>query len=467
MRFPLSMSLLYVLAMPLANGQQSQPATSEAPPTFEFGFEQRVRNEDWNNITDFSDKSNDEREQIRYRTRAWFDAPFSSNVDFFVGVDQETNQKLGHPNNHFDEVVFENAYINIKKLFVKGLSLRVGRQNLIRGEGFILMDGNPGDGSRALYDNAVDLAYSRKKSKLELIGILNPKYDRMLPRFNDQHKLLQEYDSSSLGAYYTDNNHKRVGFESYYLYTKEVHDYRAPANPAFQPDKHISTAGGRAVIQIAPGWTATTELAGQWGAEHPDIVVRGWGGYGYVKRQFTHRWKPYVLGGWWGLSGDNPNSRNRVEGWDPLYSRWPKWSELYIYSQVPEKGVAYWTNLSMWQAEAGFTPSKKLTARVTYYHMGAFQPYAGSARLFGSGLNRGDNIQTRVDYVYNKNWKADIECERQTAGDFYSVHNSGYYLQFQVSYLASTKLSARRLRQALFGSPAATPATADPEPAQK
>lgn len=457
------MSLLYVLATPLANAQQSQPSKNEAPPTFEFGFEQRVRNENWNNITDYSDTSNDEREQIRYRTRAWFSAPLSSNVSFFVGANQETNQKLGQPNNHFDEVIFESAYIDIKKLFVKGLSLRVGRQNLTRGEGFVLMEGNPGDGSRSIYDNAVDLAYSRKKSKVELIGILNPKHDRFLPRINNQNKLLQEYDESSLGAYYTDNNHKRVGFEAYYLYTKEVHDYRAPTSLAFQPDKHISTAGGRAVTQIAPGWSLTTEFAGQWGAEHPNIVVRGWGGYGYVKRQFTHRWKPYVLGGWWGLSGDNPNTKNRVEGWDPLYSRWPKWSELYIYSQVPEKGVAYWSNLSMWQAEAGFTPIKKVTARLTYYHMGAFQTYPGSAKVFGSGLDRGDNIQTRVDYVHNKNWKAHVLYESQTPGDFYSVHAPGYFLRFEVSYLATTKMTANRLKQALgFGSPAAA-AGADPD----
>ena len=192
MRYSLIIGLLYVLATPAANAQQPQPPATEAPPTFEFGFEQRVRNEDWNNILDFSDKANDEREQMRYRTRAWVSVPLSSNVSFFVGADQETNQKLGQPNNHFDEVVFESAYIDIKKLFVKGLSLRVGRQNLMRGEGFLLMDGTPGDGSRSLYDNAIDLAYSRKKSKVELIGIMNPKYDRMLPRINDQHKLLQE-----------------------------------------------------------------------------------------------------------------------------------------------------------------------------------------------------------------------------------------------------------------------------------
>ena len=126
--------------------------------------------------------------------------------------------------------------------------------------------------------------------------------------------------------------------------------------------------------------------------------------------------------------------------------------------------MAYWTNLSMWQAETGFTPFKKLTARLTYYHMGAFQPYAGSTKTFATGLDRGDNIQTRVDYVYDKHWKADIELERQTAGNFYSVHNAGYYLQFQISYMASTKITGSRLKQALgFGSPAGAAADADPD----
>jgi len=71
MRTPLLLSLLYVLALPVAKAQQPPPPATEAAPTFEFGFEQRVRNEDWNNITDYSDKSNDEREQMRYRTRGW------------------------------------------------------------------------------------------------------------------------------------------------------------------------------------------------------------------------------------------------------------------------------------------------------------------------------------------------------------------------------------------------------------
>ena len=143
-------------------------AQSEKKPSFEFGFEQRVRNENWNNLLDFNDGADDQRNQIRYRTRAWFKAPLSSTIDFAAGLNQETNQKF-NPNlkNNFDEIVFETLYLDIKKLFVKGLSLRVGRQNLMKGEGFLFLEGSPGDGSRSIYVNAVNLAYTRKKASVE------------------------------------------------------------------------------------------------------------------------------------------------------------------------------------------------------------------------------------------------------------------------------------------------------------
>jgi hypothetical protein len=323
--------LLCLAVLPPANAQQQPPKEGTPPPTFEFGFEQRVRNEDWNNILDYSGRTDDEREQIRYRTRGWFKAPLSSDVDVFVGLNQETNQKLGK-DNRFDEIIFENAYIDIKKLFVKGLSLRVGRQNLMKGEGFLLFEGTPGDGSRTIYFNAVDLVYTRKKSKIELIGILQPKYDRLFPVIHDQHKPLQDWDQSSLGFYYTDNNHKNMPFEAYYFYTKEVKDYLPATNPQFQPDRHVSTLGGRTVRQFLHGWSATGEFAVQWGAQHPDVVVHGWGGYTYVKKQFAGGWKPYLQAGWWGFSGDDPNTSGTIEGWDPLYSRWPN---LLPHDRVP------------------------------------------------------------------------------------------------------------------------------------
>lgn len=438
LRFIMSFPLLAALAV-------AQDAKTER--TIELGIEQRVRNENWNNILDYGDATDDQRNQVRYRTRMWIKAPLGDNIDVAIGINQETNTwQYPKKNNRLDEVVFDTAYINIKKLLVKGLSLSVGRQNLMRGEGFVLFEGTPGDGSRSIYFNAVDLAYSWKKSKLELIGILNPKRDRMLPRFNDQHKILQDWDMSSLGWYYTDNNNKAMPWEAYYLYTKvytkEVNDYLAPTNPQFQPDRHVSTLGGRVVRKLPVGWSATGEFAAQWGAQHPDVAIRGWGGYGYLKKQFRHPWKPYAQAGYWGFSGDNPTTKNRIEGWDPLYTRWPKWSELYIYSQVKELGVGYWTNTSMWQGEAGFSPHKMVSARLTCYHMNSFHPFPGSPKIFGAGTGRGENVQARLDFVPNASWKAHVLYETQRPGDFYTAKNPGYFLRFEVAYLLKTSIRA-------------------------
>lgn len=415
----------------IAGAQQPESATSAR--VFEFGFEQRVRNENWNNLYDFSGTGDDEREQIRYRTRVWTRAPITSSIEAFVGLNQETNQRF-HSVNKFDEVIIDSAYLDFKRLFVKGLTLRVGRQDFIRGEGFILLEGNPGDGSRSIYFNAVDLAYSFKKSKLELIGILNPKQDRFFPRIHDQHKPLIDYDEQALGFYYTDNNLKKTSLEAYSFYKKEIRDRRAFLNPQLQPDRHVTTTGGRVVHRMSPKWSATGEFALQWGAQHPNIKTSGWGGYGYLKRTFQHPWKPYAMGGYWGMSGDDPATKDRLEGWNPIFSRWPKWSELYLYTLWREVGVGYWTNISMWQGEAGFAPAKPLDFRVTYYHMDSFHPFEGSPSLYGSGTRRGEMFQARMGVRAGKNWQGHVLWENILPGGFYRGQDNAYFLRFEIIY---------------------------------
>lgn len=431
--------LIFVLASASSSSLLSQTAGER---TLEWGFEQRVRNENWDNIMDCNDSLQDLRNQIRYRTRLWTNIPVSNDIDFYVGLNQETNQIVRtRAPWRVDEVIFENAYVDFKKLFVKGLSLRVGRQNLIRGEGFLLLEGNPFDGSRSIYFNAANLAYSWKKSKLELIGILNPRQERFLPHFNDRRRPLIEWDEQALGLYYTDKNHARTSFESYYFYKKEVRDSRAPSNPQFRPDRHTHTAGGRAVHNLTKGFSLTGELALQWGRQHGGTDIRGWGGYGYAKHQFGGPLKPYLLGGWWGFSGDDPATRDRVEGWNPIFSRWPKWSELYLYTLFRETGVGYWTNLGMWQAETGFSPWKPLNCRATYYHMDSFHPFPGSPAIYGSGTARGHIYQGRVDLKAGPRWSGHVLWEHLLPGGFYSAKTPGYFLRFEVIFALKGALS--------------------------
>ena len=424
------------------DGQSDKVPLSSSERTLSLGAEGRIRSEDWNNIIDFNHVNNDVREQIRYRIRGWMGLPITNQVEFNVGLNDEFYQFIQPVRNlSYNEVVFETFSLQVKKLYLPGLSMQVGRENLVRGEGFILFDGTPGDGSRTGYFNAADISYKFKKSNLELIGILNPQQDRFLPRINDQHRYLIEWDEQAIGLYYTNQNHPKSDIQAYYFYKKEIHDYRPSFDPQYQSDRHVSTLGGRIVHQMDRGFSFTGEAAVQWGVQHPNISIRAGGGYGYLRKDFTARWKPYVLGGYWILSGDNPNTPNKIEGWDPIFSRWPKWGDLYLYATVPEKGVGYATNNRFSQLEAGFSPYNFLHLRTTWYHQDAFFPFPGTSKIFGTGTERGNLLQARGDFTINSHFSGHVVYEGFLPGSFYSHQSSGFFLRGEVLYCYTGKIA--------------------------
>ena len=415
------------------------PAVSQSADgserTIEVGFEQRVRNENWNNLLDFNDKTDDQRNQIRYRTRLWSDFQLSDKVNFKVGLDQETNQIIVPRQPwKFDEIVFESLYLDFHDVLTKGLSLRIGRQNLMKGEGWLFIEGDPWDGSRSVYSNAFDLTYSHGKTKYEAIGVWNPAKDRFLPRIHPTYRQLIEWDEQAIGAYVTHALNKNTDLETYYFLKKEYHDCRPVTNPQFQPDRHVNTAGGRLVRRFGSGWNWTSEGDGQWGADNRGTDIRAWGGYSHLRKTIAGPRKLYLQGGWYGFSGDDPNTSSVYGGFDPLFSRWPAWSELYIYTQLKEKGVAYWTNLSMWQAETAFSPWKNANWRFTYYRMDSFYPFHGSAALYGTGTGRGNMFQSRLDFALNEQWRGHVLYEGMLPGSFYAHDAPAYFLRFEAIY---------------------------------
>ena len=407
----------------------------------EFGFEQRVRTENWNNIFDWNDGADDERGQIRYRTRVWMKAPINSNISVSIGLDQETNQ-IFQPKSvtHLDEIIFETAYIDVKKLFVPGLSLRFGRQNIMKGEGFLFLEGDPYDGSRSIYNNAAVLGYQRKKTKLELMAISNPRTDRYLPKINDKSRQIIEWNETALGAYVTSNELKDTSIEGYYFYKREFGDRRAPSNAQFQPDRYVYTGGGRVVRKLPRAFSLTGEFAGQWGHQRSKQDIRAWGGYSYLKRNFGATGRHYASFGYWGMSGTDPAHPEVIRNFDPIFSRWPKWSELYIYSQFREVGVGYWTNTGMVQAEGVYVPWKPLNLRATYYHMNSYHPFAGNQQIFGPGTLRGDQIQGRAEYIVNENWRGHVLYERMAPGSFYRYRSPGLFFRLEITYTFTDKI---------------------------
>lgn len=430
-----------LLLAPAVRAEEPKPAPAPDPwkITWEIGAEERVRSEAMNDTFDFNGATEDHRLWYRFRTRAWAKAAIGKTGEFAVGLNDES-RKTVHPDTPYkwDEVIFETLYLDWK--LDPAVSVRLGRQNLMKGEGFVLFDGTSGDGSRTAYFNAVDVTFGWKRSKVELIGISDPAKDWYLPVVNDKNKLLQEWNESAVGLYYTGRDLPKTAIDGYVFWKSEKDDRRAVTNAQFQPDRQLGIYGGRVVQQLPEGFSLTAEAAGEFGFERSKPGAAGenkdisaWGGYAYGKKVFSGAWKPSVQVGWIGMSGDDP-ATTKIEGWDPLFSRWPKWSELYIYSQVPEKGVAYWTNLSMWQAEILATPANYLSLRATYYHMSALETFPGNVKVFGKGKKRGDMLQARADVTFSKELKGHVLYEYLKPGDFYVGRDSAYFLRFELSY---------------------------------
>lgn len=415
-----------------AAGLPSLLHAAEAPSVrqIELGLEARVRTENWDNLADFSDATIDTRHQVRYRARAWGRLTLPGRLEAMLGVNNES-RRITTPDTPFrrDETIVETLYLDYR--FSPSLSARLGRQNLVRGDGFLVLDGTPLDGSRTNYFNALAVSLARGRRRLELLVISNPSRDQYLPRIDSAGKLLVDWDERAIGLGWYDTHRDDQTLDLYLFQKIERSDYRGPDYPR-RHDRNVATLGGRWTRKFTGGWSLLGEAAGQVGtADAPDREILAWGGQASVKRTLDLPWHPSLLLGVTDLSGDNPKT-DRIEGWDPIFSRWPKWSELYLYTLGSEQGVAWWTNIALWQAEVQASPSRRLNFRGTVYHMTAFHPFPGRAAVYAGGTTRGNLFEVRADFKANDYLRGHLLGEYMAPGDFYVGSDGAWFLRAEV-----------------------------------
>jgi len=70
----------------------------------------------------------------------------------------------------------------------------------------------------------------------------------------------------------------------------------------------------------------------------------------------TEAMKPKLSAGVYWLSGDDPNT-TKDEGWNPLWARYPQYSELYVYAFDAE-AAGRWSNVLMPYLDLSIMPVK-------------------------------------------------------------------------------------------------------------
>jgi hypothetical protein len=140
------------------------------------------------------------------------------------------------------------------------------------------------------------------------------------------------------------------------------------------------------------------------------------------------------------LSGDDPNTKGTDEMFDVLWGRWPRWSELYIYSYINETGkkIAQINNLMRIGGSWSVSPLKNLIFSTTYNAL--FAPEATPTRTVNAGLFsqdgnfRGHYLQAVLKYQFSKHVSGHLWNECIFPGDFYTHSDTMSFLRAELLF---------------------------------
>jgi hypothetical protein len=396
-------------------------AQTAPEPRLKLIFVERFRFEAWDNAVSLDDAAADAAAYSRVRTTFGLSWKAAKNLEVLGKFTDEFRVYLAPKGQAFDwnEVFFDNLYV---KWTIPGrvpVTITGGRQDINLGEGFVIADGTPLDGSRSHYFNALRLDVALAKGQtLTAFAHATETTDRYLPVINPVPRALVEQPERALALYYAGAFGKtRVDAYAVRKTTAATEGWPIPTR--------VDTFGVRAVAPLAKPLVLTAEGALQTGS-FGDAGRSAYGAIVHFDWDLTGTLpllKSAVVGGVL-LSGDDP-ATPRMEGWEPIFSRFPKWSESYIYTLTRESRPSYWTDLSAFYAQLAFDFGPRSDGHIMVMPMGAGQARPGDFPG-GTGLHRGTLVRGRLNYRLSKFMTGRVVWEHFVPGNFYFPGASSY-----------------------------------------
>jgi hypothetical protein len=464
---------------------------------FSWGGDFRVRNEYYNNALSLtSDRSLSpgfaplhEQDYFRFRGRIWASFyptnPLTLNIrlaaeprDFMRQSTFDTD--FEHSGMQWRYGIVDNLNVQWKRPFDTPSTLTVGRQDIFLGDGWLMGDGTPEDGSFSYFLDAVRLTSNLEEqhTTIDAIGLLQfARPDAWLPTFGPSSTVPGDPE----GLLLTDQNEKgailwvanksvpQANVDGYFIYK---HDTRVNEMPAasFGDNADIYTFGGRVSGLALDHWKYSAEGAYQFGRKQ-DPELNGPGGNNPLLAVQTDGFRhvdafgaksklTYLFNDEMNnqlsmsvefLSGDNPKTKSD-EMFDVLWGRWPQWSEMYnIYSYVQETRVGQTANLIRVGPTWSVTPVKRLDFSASYFALFADQDVPtrdlnetyvpanglGPASLgpyTATGGFRGHYLQAILKYKFNDYVSAHLWSEFLWEGDFYAKQQMMDFLRAEVMF---------------------------------
>jgi hypothetical protein len=429
-----------------------------------WGAEFRLRQDYLESIMDLRTQGRPDWDFFRLRSSLWGKVDLNEDMGAYLKLTNEAKYYLGSykpfetsdstsDSNRFDadELVIDNLYFDYKNIAGLPIDIRIGRQNFLGayGEGFLILDGTPGDGSRTAYFNAVKTTWRINNSNsVDLLYISDPKTDQYLPSlyaaqsrslsaYDDNKRILNASNEQGVVLYGKSKINDNLLLEPYYVYKEEL---PVSANPKL----NLNTLGARAVVTVGE-WKMRGEFAHQFGEYENNRDRKGNGGYVFLGRKYEKvTWKPEWELGYVYLSGDDPHTPQH-EGWDPLFSRAPMWNEVYAYLFLPETMKdsgpipGYWTNLHLYIAGVKLALASTTNLAISYQYLRSDQVTSGlNAAMFSNNSKERGQLATMIlNHSFTKQIDCLLQVEYFIPGKFYNdnaQHAALYRWQLQYKF---------------------------------
>lgn len=415
---------------------------------FTFGGLVRLRGYSLDNFFDFDDDNDKDNFKVfRHKTSLWTKVDTGNDVTGFIqisnqnygeGVTYPSNSSVGDAwevDNKSNKMFVDQAYINVANFFDLPVTLKVGRQNLMYGSGFVLFDGQSQMASTSLYFDGI-----KTSIKLGENAVLDGLY------FKDQENERDEEgrdDITLSGAYLTTNCPVLGGQQEFYVLNRLDQGFDTPATPL--DEKDIWMVGLRLSDKYDCGLDYSAEIAYQDGnfegrRDHEALGYKLDAGFSVKDIAPT----PRFFLGYASLSGDEPDT-DENEAWDVFYGGWPQFGDLLAWKYVnmeynrqaiekylhdegklpedvnlppinsiadydPDYGLrgttseeAVFSNLNIASAGIGLKLSKALSAKFTYSLLTVDEPdyIDENGELVENDDEFGDYYQFQAKYNYS------------------------------------------------------------------
>ena len=446
-----------VPALGQGEGPPQSPLTSFRQDALQkccYGGDLRLRFVNFDNIPLNADPPGvtrgGENSFIRMRTRLFGQYDPADNVTIRLRAVNEFRY-YDKPDNEtwdfLDEIVFDTAYFDVRDMVDGKLDMRIGRQDMIYGTGKVILEGTPKDGSRTIYFNAAKFTWKGVEDwKIDAFGIYNDTEDDLAINSEDRDLVglaagYNDMTESGAGVYAMHRPADGVPADVYYIYKEESDWDRTVAGEEGPmqvtiPKVQVNTLGVRVAPKVAEGLMANVEFAYQFG-EQGDDDVEGAMADAWVKWDADpdSAYKPAVGLGFYYLTGDDPDT-GKDEGWNPLWARYPQYSELYVYA-FDADGAGRWSNVAMPHLDlVGQCLEGKVKGRAMIGYMSAPEEDGP-----GGGSERGWIGTFRADFALAEKLLSDSDklgghftIEGLEPGDYYNVDDTAYFARFELSY---------------------------------